>query len=133
MNPELLELKLLTKELNIAILLLNKEIQLLRSCNESKETTKEKKRKRSEIEEDSDNQTVYLVTYKKCYALFGNTKPIKDELKKYDAIYNNRLKDPTKNNKVNPGWLIRKKHLNSILEKYPMIEDLHEKFSITDE
>lgn len=115
---EIQDLKIISKELQISVLLLKQEIESLK-----KFTSVNKKRKLSETEEETEAE-VYIVSYKKCYAIFGNTKPIKEILKEnFESIFNPNLKDPTKNNKKSPGWIIRKEHLSKLLKKIPEIED----------
>ena len=110
---------LIKKDLQIAIMMLNHEIELLRKDRKERESWK--------IPEPmpfSIGNNMYIVSYKKCCALFGNSKPIKDDLKEnFSAIFNSRLKDPTKDNTISPGWIIKKDKTTKLMSKYPDIQD----------
>ena len=54
--------------------------------------------------------------YGRGLAIFGETKPVKDHIKlKYNGKYNKFLTHPLKNVKE-PGWIVSKDHLNSLVK-----------------
>ena len=54
--------------------------------------------------------------YGRGLAIFGETKPVKDHIKqKYNGKFNKFLTHPLKNVKE-PGWIVSKDHLNSLLK-----------------
>lgn len=58
---------------------------------------------------------ISIVEYSdKSVALFGNTYPIKDQIKELGAKFNKFLKDPDNEDNKKPGWIISKSKLNDI-------------------
>jgi hypothetical protein len=68
------------------------------------------------------NSTIYIVDYsEKSIALFGDTKPIKEELKNLGGRFNYRLVDPAKPEEKSAGWvfpLSRKEEVYILLERH---------------
>lgn len=58
----------------------------------------------------------YIVQYSaKCYAVFGDTKPIKEQLKTNGCRFNSSLVDPSTGNK-SPGWILGNKNYIAVCE-----------------
>ena len=59
-------------------------------------------------------KNIRIVAYsEKCFAILGETKPIKDELKSLGGKYNGYLTDPDTGEKV-AGWIFGIKKYDSV-------------------
>lgn len=73
------------------------------------------------------NTNAYLINYsEKCVAVFGNTKPIKEDLKRLGGRFNYHLVDPANKEEKIPGWVFpmtHKEQVSAFLLNTPIKED----------